>query len=180
MRPGSTRGMIKNRLAKRPKAALSGQTGVVNPPFDRRLPGGSDVWRQTFQGASSARSGNTRSSMPYMAGAHGVLVSASKWRKGPTNPIVAGAGAVMRGRIGTAGGGRHRLFRLGAVGSEPAVAVPEQRWSNILKHLARSSQIGMNSVDPGMFDAHKLCPQSGGTRRGTSSRRCCKVKRWRL
>ena len=140
MRPGSTRGMIKNRLAKRPKAALSGQTGVVNPPFDRRLPGGSDVWRQTFQGASSARSGNTRSSMPYMAGAHGVLVSASKWRKGPTNPIVAGAGAVMRGRIGTAGGGRHRLFRLGAVGSEPAVAVPDQRWSNILKHLARSSQ----------------------------------------
>ena len=25
----------------------------------------------------------------------------------------------------------------------------------------------------------KLCPQSGGTRRGMSSRRCCKVKRWR-
>jgi hypothetical protein len=30
----------------------------------------------------SARSGNTRSSMPYTDGGRGVLVWASKWRKG--------------------------------------------------------------------------------------------------
>ena len=34
-------------------------------------------------------------------------------------PIVKGAGAVMRGGRGTAGGGRHWLFWDGAVGSEP-------------------------------------------------------------
>ena len=55
-------------------------------------------------------------------------------------PIVKGAGAVMRGGRGTAGGGRHWLFRDGAVGSEPAAAVPEQRRPNLPGHVARSAR----------------------------------------
>src|ERR1700737_374460 len=62
------------------------------------------------------------------------------------------------------------LFRNGAVGSEPAAAVPEQRWSNLPEHLARSPHGAVFDKRPRRVRHRPGCGLSGSDAGGRRPR----------
>lgn len=63
----------------------------------------------------------------------------------------------------------HARTILGSEAFEPVI--------DELSDEPNQGRTGMNSVEPGMFETDRLCPESGGTRRGISSRPCRNVLR---